>query len=92
MNRLLQDARLVVELAPDVDEGGARLDREPGDQRALDELVRIPAHDLPILASTGLALVGVDTQVLRQLARLAGHEAPLGARRETGTAATAHSS
>lgn len=36
-----------------------------GDQTSLDELVRVPSHDLPILACSGLSLVSVDDQVSR---------------------------
>ncbi len=79
----------VVVFAAYVDVAGVRAHGEGGDQGALDQLLRIVAHDVPVLAGAGLALVGVDDEVARPPVRLLGHEAPLHARREPGAAAAA---
>ena len=58
---------------------------------SLNQLVRVLPHDFTILASTGLALVGVDDQVSRGgtvLPALGVHERPLHSTRETSTAAS----
>src|SRR3546814_16871142 len=69
--------RLADELAANVDIGGPRAHGETGDQRALDQLVRIVAHDLAVLERPRLRLVGVDDQKARAAPlRLLGHEAP----------------
>ena len=57
--------RLVVELAADIDVAGVRAHREAGDQAAFDQLVRVVAHDVAVLAGARLALVGVDDEVVR---------------------------
>jgi len=49
--------------APDVDVAGARAHAHARDQAALNELVRVVAHDLAVLARAGLRLVGVHHQV-----------------------------
>lgn len=85
----LDVGRLVVELAADVDVGGAGAHGAAGDQATLDEFVRVVAHDLAVLARARLALVGVDDQIARPAVRRLVHEAPLQARREAGAAATA---
>src|SRR6476661_2698820 len=87
-NGALQDTGFLDEFAADIDIGGARAHREAGDQRALDQLVRIVADDLAVLAASGLGLIGVDDQEVGFAGLgLLGHEAPLHAGRETGTAA-----
>src|SRR5690606_25068457 len=53
----------------------------------LHEGVRIVAHDLPVLASARLGLVGVDDKIMRTAIAFLGHEGPLEARREAGPAA-----
>ena len=63
LDRALEHGRLVVELAPDVDVGGGGVHGAADDEAALDELVRVLAHDLAVLAGSGLALVGVDDEV-----------------------------
>ena len=74
--------------AADVDEGRGGLHRHPGDHYSLQREERIARHDLAILESAGLALVGVDRQVAR--ARVARrHERPLKPGDETGAAAAA---
>src|SRR3546814_3980317 len=57
--------RLADELAANVDIGGPRAHGETGDQRALDQLVRIVANDLAVLARPRLRLVGVDDEKAR---------------------------
>jgi hypothetical protein len=74
--------------ATDVDVGGACAHREPGDQRALDQLVRIVADDLAILAAARLGFIGVYDKEVRPIGlRLLGHERPFGAGREPCPAA-----
>ena len=84
----LEDARLVRELAADVDVGAARPDGVGADQGAFEELVRVLLADQPVLEGAGLALVGVHAQVLRLVGGL-GDEAPLRARGEARAAAAA---
>src|SRR3546814_477547 len=82
--------RLADELAANVDIGGPRAHGETGDQRALDQLVRIVANDLAVLARPRLRLVGVDDEKARAARlRLLGHEAPFEAGREASAAAPA---
>ena len=76
--------------AADVDEGGAGLHGKAGDERAFDQLVRIVADDLAVLAAAGFRFVGVDDEVARpRRVRRLGHEAPLHPRREAGAATAA---
>lgn len=89
VDRLLDVAALVVELAADVDVAGRGADGETGDQAAFDQLVRIVAQDVPVLAGTRLALVGVHDQIDRTAVALLRHEGPLHAGGEAGTAAAA---
>src|SRR5260370_16101983 len=79
---------LVVELAADVDVGGADPHPGPGQEAALDQLVRIVAQDVAVLAGAGLALVGVDDQIGWPVAGLR-HERPFEPGREAGAAAPA---
>ena len=65
VDRRLQALALADELAAHVDEGGVRAHGEAGDQAALDQRVRVVAHDLAVLAGAGLGLVGVDDEVAR---------------------------
>ena len=88
VDRGLQVLALADELAADVDEAGVRAHGEGGEQRALDQQMRIVPHDLAVLAGAGLALVGVDDEIGRARIGL-GHERPLEARREAGAAAAA---
>mmetsp|Transcript_9730 Transcript_9730/g.39603 ORF Transcript_9730/g.39603 Transcript_9730/m.39603 type:complete len:528 (-) Transcript_9730:20-1603(-) len=89
VDRLVEDDGLVEVLAADVDVARARAHREPREQRALDELVRVLAHDLAVLARPGLRLVGVDHQKRRPPVRRLGHERPLEPRRKARAAAAA---
>ena len=54
-----------------------------------DQLVRVVAHDLSVLAGSWLALVGVDDEVLGPAVVRLVHEAPLHTGGEAGTAAAA---
>src|SRR5262249_51558280 len=71
------------------DVAGMRPHGEAGDQAALDQEMRVVAHDLPVLAGAGLRLVGIDHEVGRAPVRLLGHERPFEAGREAGAAAPA---
>ena len=53
------------ELAPDVDERVVRLDRERGDDDALDDLVRVALEEHVVLERGRLALVAVHREVAR---------------------------
>ena len=81
--------------AANVNIGGPRTHRETGDQRALDQLVRIVAQDFAVLARTRLGFIGIDHQKARPrialavLRRFLGHERPFQTGRETRPAATA---
>src|SRR5262249_11029573 len=87
LDRLLQDEVLPHHLAADVDVGVMTVDREAGDDRPLDELVRVPVEELAVLAGAGLGLVGVDDEI--DGLRVLGDEAPLHAGEEAGSAAAA---
>ena len=87
-DRRLQPLALADELAAHVGVAGVRPHREGGEQRALDQQMRVVAHDLPVLAGAGLGLVGIDDEVVGPGIAL-GHERPLEARRKAGAAAAA---
>ena len=89
VDRKLKVEVFVVVFASDVDVGGVRAHREAGDQAAFDQFVRIVAHDVPILARSRLALVGVDHEICRPAVRDLGHERPLHAGGKPGAAAPA---
>ena len=74
-----------VELAADVDEGVAYLQRPGGDQHRLEQQVRRVLEDPAVLEGAGLALVGVGAQVVRQVVVEVDH-APLAPRRKGGAA------
>src|SRR4029077_11861309 len=88
LDRHLQVARLVVELAADIDVPGGRTHPGAGKETALDQLVRVPAQDVAVLAGAGLALVGIDDEIARALARLR-HERPFEPGRKACSAAAA---
>mmetsp|Transcript_29325 Transcript_29325/g.50220 ORF Transcript_29325/g.50220 Transcript_29325/m.50220 type:complete len:387 (+) Transcript_29325:480-1640(+) len=88
-NGLLENHRLVDELATNVNVRRRGAHRDAGDQAALDELVRVVPHDLPILARARLGLVGIHDEVLRRVLVVLRHEGPLETAREAGTAAAA---
>ena len=62
---------------------------EAGNQAALDQQVRIMAHDLAVLAGAGLGLVGIDHQIVRAILDLFGHERPFQAGAEARPTAPA---
>merc|ERR1719461_2160648 len=74
---LLQVGGLVVELSSDVDVAGPGSHGGARDQAAFNQSVRVVPHDLAILASSRLALVSVDHQVLGAAVVWLVHEAPL---------------
>ena len=87
-DRRLQVLALADELAAHVDVAGVRAHGEGGEQRALDQQVRIVPHDLAVLAGAGLGLVRIDHEVGGPRIAL-GHERPLEAGREARAAAPA---
>ena len=90
VDRRLQHFGLADIFAADIDIGGTRAHCETGDQRALDQLVRIVAQDLAVLAAARLGFVGIDDQETRTaVLRFLGHEAPLHAGGEARTTASA---
>ena len=84
----LQTLALAHELAAHVGITAVRPHRERRQQGALDQQVRIVAHDLAILAGAGLRLVGIDHEVAGTGIVL-GHEGPLEAGRKSRPAAAA---
>merc|ERR1719474_497910 len=82
---LLQVGGLVVELSSDVDVAGPGSHSSSSDQTALNKSVRVVPHDLAVLASSRLALVSVDHQVLGAAVVWLVHEAPLEAAGEAST-------
>src|SRR4029077_11264505 len=88
VDRRLEVLRLVIELAADIDVGGADPHPRSGQEAAFDQLVRIVPEDVAVLAGAGLALVGVDHEIGRAVAGL-GHERPFEPRWKAGAAATA---
>jgi len=89
-DRSLQRLGLADELAAYVDVTGPRAHRIAGEKRTFDQLVRIVADDLAVLAGARLGFVGVDDQEIgAPLGRLLGHEAPFHAGREARAAAPA---
>ena len=89
VDRRLQGHCLVVEFAADIDVAGMRPHREGRDEAALDQLVRIVADDVAILAGAGLGLIGIHHQIMRQRPDRLGHERPFHPGREPRAAAPA---
>ncbi|MCU0601696.1 MAG: hypothetical protein MUC33_03395 [Desulfobacterales bacterium] len=83
----LQDARRVLVLGPDEDDGLLGPDRPRGDGDALDEHVGVGVDQHPVLEGAGLHLVGVAHQIARE-GRIRGDGHHLAAGRE-GRAAPA---
>ena len=80
----------VVEFTADIDVSRVRAHRKTGDETAFDQLVRVVPQDVAVLASTGLALVAIDDEIVRSaFGLLLGHEGPLQAGREARPAAAA---
>ncbi len=88
VDRRLQALCLVIKLAADIDVASVDTHADRGEQAAFDQLVRVVADDVPVLAGARLALIGIDAKVGRTVALL-GHERPFQAGRETGAAAPA---
>lgn len=63
VDRVLENGSLVVEFTTDVDVGGRGVHGAARNEAALDELVRVLAHNLTILACSRLTLIGVDNEV-----------------------------
>ena len=91
LDRGLQALGLAVEFAADIDIRRVGAHCETGDQAAFDQLVRIVAHDVPVLAGAGLGFVGIDDQIVRAAVALVvrRHEGPFEAGREAGAAPAA---
>lgn len=84
----LEDGGLLDEFTSDVDVGGGRVHGSAGDEASLDELVWVLSHDLAVLASSGLTLIGVDDEVTGLVVLvpvLEVHERPFQTRGETST-------
>src|SRR5262249_37345411 len=91
VHRRLQALAFADEFAADVDEAGMSIHGEAGDQTALDQEMRVVAHDLAVLARAGLRFVGVDHEIMRPAVRLLGHERPFESGRKTCAPASAQS-
>src|SRR5438132_11453579 len=77
----------IPDLAVDVVVPALASHRIGGDRHALDQNVRVVAHDVAVFERPGLALVGIAHEVLLAL-ELLRHEAPFEASRKSGAAAT----
>src|SRR6185436_18554811 len=86
-DRPLEDLRLLLILAADVDEGAVRVRGVGGDDHPLDEHVRGLLHQLAVLEGARLGLVGVADEVL--VDRPSRQERDLLAHRESCPAAAA---
>mmetsp|Transcript_35252 Transcript_35252/g.64064 ORF Transcript_35252/g.64064 Transcript_35252/m.64064 type:complete len:454 (-) Transcript_35252:330-1691(-) len=84
---LIQHNSLVEVLAANIDVGRPGPHSEPGDETALHQLVGVLAHDLAVLASARLGLIGVYHQEAGATIVVLGHKRPLQAGRETSTSA-----
>ena len=89
VDRGLEDFGFVGVFAADVDVAGRGAHGGAGDQAALDQLMRIVADDVAVLAGAGLALIGIDHEVAGAAIGGFGHEGPLHAGWEAGAAAAA---
>ena len=76
---------LALEARLEADERLVGADREGGDDHALDELVRVGAHQRPVLERAGLALGAVAHEVAAGTG-LAGDAGPLAPGREPAAA------
>ena len=86
----LQALALQEVFAAHIDVAGVGAHRERGEQAALDQRMRVVAHDLAVLAGARLRFVSVDHEIgwARRIGRL-GHERPFEPGRETRAAAPA---
>src|SRR5262249_17394021 len=89
LDRRFEPLAFAGEFAPDIDVAGVRCHRAAGDQAPFDKKVRIMPHDLAILASAGLGLVGIDHEIVRTAVGLFRHERPFQTGRKSGAAAAA---
>src|SRR5579883_1234268 len=90
IDRRLQTFALQNEFAADIDVAGVNAHGAGRDQAALDEKMRIVAHDLAIFAGAWLGFVGVDDEIMRPLGvDILRHERPFKAGRKAGAAASA---
>src|SRR5690554_2118171 len=87
-NGAFEPADRALQFAPHKDVAVADAQRPGRDDAALDMRMRIELHQVAILKRTRLALIGVDHQVLGQIA-LFGKKAPLDAAGEARAATTA---
>ena len=85
---LVDDALDVLELAAQIDVALVRTDREPGEDHALDQQVRVQLHELAVLERARLRLVGIDHKILG-LFRILGDKSPLCSAGKTGSATAA---
>ena len=77
------------EFATDIDVANMSLHGEGGDEATFNELLRIIAHDLAVLAGAGLGFVGIDHEVMRATTGILGHEGPFETCGEASAATTA---
>src|SRR5262249_994891 len=89
LDRCLEPLAFADKFAANIDVAGVRGHGASGDQTTFDEKVRIMPHDLAILASAGLGLVGIDPEIMWTAVGLFGHERPFQAGRKSGAAAAA---
>ena len=82
----LQTLCFAAELTPDIDITGVNPHSDRGEQTAFNQLLRVIAKDVAILAGPGLTLIGIDAEIGRMVA-LFGHERPFQPGRKTGAAA-----
>src|SRR5262245_11130899 len=88
VHRRLKALALTNEFATHIDVTSVRSHGKTGNQAALDQQVRVVAHDLAILASAGLGFVRIDNEVMGPPVRFLRHERPLQAGRKSGAAAS----
>src|SRR6516165_987054 len=88
VDRRLQTLPLVEELAPDINVTGVNPHSDRGEQTALDQLLRVIAKDVAVLAGPRLTFIGIDAEIGRMVA-LFRHERPFQPGREAGAAAAA---
>src|SRR5205823_8828119 len=62
-DRGFQAPALQYKFAANINITDVRLHREASEETALDQKLRIVAHDLPVLAGAGLRFVGVDDEI-----------------------------
>ncbi len=89
VNRRLQRFALADEFTADINIGCMCPHRKGGNQRPLDQGMRIMAHDFAILAGARLGFIGVDHQIGGPTVRFLGHEGPFQTGREPRPAASA---